>query len=125
MNKLSELKDGELLLVCTSSNYDGKVMSKADLLNDLEYYKEKYKNDEKFEIYTTTEYHAQLNAQDVLDNALENEYQDMYEDWYEIIWNDVETRDIRDIQVVLDRILARNSERNTVYNLDKKVEFDI
>jgi hypothetical protein len=102
---------------------DETVITKADILEDLDFIKNHSKN--KDSLYTTTTYYAELDAKDVLDTALENEYQNMYEDWYEAIWNDVTEEDIKDIQVILDRILARNKERNTCYLSEEKVEFDL
>jgi hypothetical protein len=124
MKNLSELKDNEFLLVCTSNNFDGNVVTKSDFINDLEYYENKSKTDSKFEVYTTKKYHAQLDAKYILDNALENESQDMYEDWYEAIWNDVEEQDVKDIQDILDRILARNSDSNISYTSDEQVDIN-
>ena len=115
--KLSELRDEEILLMGET------VTTKADILEDLDYIKKNNKH--KNELYTTTVYHAKVDASDMLDTALEYEHQNMYEDWYEGIWNDVTEEDVTEIQVILDRILARNKSRNTSYVADKKVEFDL
>lgn len=125
MIKLSELKDEDMISVCSSNNYNGDLISKADLLDDLEYYINKSNEDDKFEIYSTTKYYANINAKDMLESAIENEYQSMYEDWDESISNDVEEQDIKDIQIVLDRILARNLSSNISYENDQLIEFDI
>jgi D-hexose-6-phosphate mutarotase len=126
MKKLSKLDDKDLLFVCTSNNYDGDLITKEDILNDLDYYKNKAKTDEKFEIYTTKAIHAYLNAEDILNDAIENEECDrMYEDWGERIWEDIEKKDIDELQAIYDRILARHPAQNISYHHVALVEFDI
>ena len=98
---------------------DCSVRRVENILNDLEYYKDK-------EIYTTTPYHASFNAKEIIDDAIEDVYHnDMYEDWDENIRDDVTEEDIKDIQVIFDRILARSPNQNISYISDKLIEFDI
>lgn len=110
MKRLSEIKDDESLIV------GDEVLTKEDLLNDIEYYRDK-------EVYTATEYKANINASDMLDYAIECEDQNMYDGWIEEIFNDVAEEDIRDLQVILDRILSRSD--NISYQEDEEVEIDI
>jgi uncharacterized membrane protein len=111
--KLSELKNNEILLIEDDYN---SIMSKEDYLEDLENYKE-------YEVYTTTEYKANIDAKDMLDSALECEFQNMYEDWYQDIWDDVTEEDIKELQIILDKILSRS--KNIAYMAREKVEIDI
>ncbi|WP_195264516.1 GTP-binding protein [Clostridium sp. 1001275B_160808_H3] len=111
--KLSELKDNEILLIEDDYN---SIMSKEDYLEDLEDYKE-------YEVYTTTEYKANIDAKDMLDSALECEADNMYEDWYQDIWDDVTEEDIKELQIILDKILSRS--KNIAYTAREKVEIDI
>lgn len=98
---------------------DCRISTVGDILNDLEYYKTK-------EIYTTRPYKASFNAKEIIDDAIEDvQCNDMYEDWDERIYNDVTKEDIKDIQAVFDRILARNPSQNISYIADKLIEFDI
>jgi len=113
--KLSTLPKNTIVLV------DGncRINIIEDILNDLEYYKTK-------EIYTTTPYKASFNAKEIVDDAIEFvQCNDMYEDWDERIHDDVTEQDIKDIQVVFDRILARSPGQNISYITDKLIEFDI
>ena len=117
MIKLSELKDDEILLVGET------VMTKEDLLNELADNKScGIKNPE---VFITRQYQANLDAKNVLEDAMEYEYQNMYEDWYDRILNDITEEDIKDMQIVLDRILERNKENNISYEGIELVEIDI
>lgn len=113
MKKLSELKDKDILVT-----EGGTVLSKEDLLEDLEFYK-------GGKVYTTTMYKAHIDAMYMLDSAFECEYQEMYEDWYESVMEDITEDDIKDIQTILDKILERNKERNICYREDEEVEIDM
>lgn len=96
-----------------------RISTVEDILNDLEYYKTK-------EIYTTTPYHASFDAKEIVDDAIEYVYcNDMYEDWDERIHDDVTEQDIKDIQTIFDRILARSPSQNISYIPDKLIEIDI
>ncbi|MGL4452052.1 MAG: GTP-binding protein [Sarcina sp.] len=110
MKKLSEIKEDAVLIV------EETVLTKEDILNDLNYYKNK-------DIYTTTEYKARIDAMDMLERAIESEYQDMYDDWDEEVLKDVTSEDIKELQVILDRILNRS--KNIAYLEDEKIEVDI
>lgn len=124
--KFSEVKDNEILLVCTSNNYDGDLVTKQDILEDLDYYKNKIKTDDKFEVYTTNEVQAELDARHVLEDVIETEECDnMYEDWGEKIWDDITDEDIADIQTVLNKILSKNPKQNIAYHSDVLLEMDI
>lgn len=115
MKKLSELKDEDMIIV---NGYD--VVSKEDFLNDFEFYKNKANR-----VYTTTQYKANVNAEYMLEDALEREYNNMYEDWFDHILNDVTEEDVKDLQKVVDRILARSKPTNICYLEDEKVEIDL
>ncbi len=113
--KLSELKDEDMLLV------DGYVVPKKDLIRDFEYYKSRVDR-----VYTTTQYKANINAKDMLDDAFEREYENnMYEGWFDNIVSDITEDDIRDLQKIIDRILTRNESTNICYIEDEKVIVDI
>ena len=105
--KLSELKDTDMICVCSKNNYDGNIMSVEDFKSDYDIYK------------------ANLSAKDILNDAIEYESQNMYEYWSDSIWGDVTTKDIEDIQNVLDRILNRGQSQNIAYQSDKLVEIDL
>lgn len=111
--KLSELKNNEILLIEDDYN---SIMSKEDYLEDLENYKE-------YEVYTTTEYKASIDAKDMLESAIECEAFNMYEDWEYDVWDDITEEDINELQNVIDRILGES--RNIAYIADNKVEIDI
>ena len=111
--KLSTLSKDTIVLVDGCEN----ISTLEDILDDLEYYRTK-------QIYTTTEYHANLDAKSVLDDAIDYECENnMYEDWDEYIRGYIKEEDISDLQKALDRILARGS--NIAYNSDKLIEIDI
>ena len=111
--KLSTLSKGTIVLVDGYEN----ISTVEDILDDLESYRTK-------QIYTTTEYHANLDVKSVLDDAIDYECENnMYEDWDESIRGYITKEDISDLQKVLDRILARGS--NVAYNSDKLIEIDI
>lgn len=112
--KLSELKDEDMLLV------DGYVVSKEDFIRDFKYYKSIADR-----VYTTTQYKAHIDAKDMLEDAFEREYDNMYEGWLENIEQDVTEDDIKELQKVVDRILARNESTNICYIEDEKVEIDL
>lgn len=115
--KLSELKDEDMLIV---NGYD--VVSKEDFLNDLEFYKNKAER-----VYTTTQYKAHIDAKYMLEDAFEREYDNnnMYEEWFDNIVSDVTEEDIKELQKIVDRILARNESTNICYIEDEKVEIDL
>lgn len=113
--KLSTLSKDTIVLVDGNIN----INTVSDILEDLEVYKNK-------EIYTTREYKASFNAESIIDNAIENEYNNgMYEDWDDSIKADVTEDDIKDLQSILDRILARSPGANIAYEPDKLVEIDV
>lgn len=112
MKKLSELKDEDMLMV------GDDVISKEDLLEDWEYYKDK-------EVFTTIKYYAGIDAFDMLESTFEYESDEMYEEWFDKIMEDITEKDIEEIQSILDRILARNKQRNFCYVEDEKIEIDI
>ena len=111
--KLSELKDNEMLLIDDDYN---SIMSKEDYLGDLESYK-------GYEVYTTTEYRASIDAKYMLESEIECEASNMYEDWEYDVWDDITEEDINELQRIVDRILS--GSRNISYIADKRVEIDI
>ena len=115
MIKLSELKDDEMLLVDNEL-----IMTKKEFLEGLPMEDQKDSN-----VYTTTSYTASLNAKDVLYDALEGEATNMHDNWLDDIHKNITNNDIKEIQIVLDRILERNKKFNVSYQADKEVEIDI
>lgn len=116
MVKLSELdKDTKVI-------YGETVYSVEDVRNDLAYFTE----DEERKLYTTTEYHAHIDAAALIDTAIEDENcsGNMYEDWDEKIKFDITDEDIQKIQAILDDILSRDTEQNTTYYEGKEIEID-
>lgn len=113
--KLSTLSKDEILSV------DGEIFTVTveGLMENIERYRD-------MEIYTTIPNHASFNAKEIIDDAIEDvQCNDMYEDWDERIHDDVTEQDIKDIQTVFDRILARSPNQNISYVTDKLIEFDI
>ena len=109
--KLSELNNDDMLLVG-----ENLVISKEDFVKEIKEHKDK-------EVYTTTKYRASIDARSMLEDAIECESQEMYEYWEYDIWNDITKEDIREIQLILNRIFNRDS--NISYRADKRVEIDI
>lgn len=114
MIKLSELKDDEMLLV-NKLGYT-LVLPKEDYVREM-------KEHEGYKIYTANQYRASLNAKDMIEDAIDYEYQNMYEDWDNEIIDDVTEKDIKDIQIILDRILSRSN--NITYTEKEEVENDM
>lgn len=112
MIKLSELQNDVKVMDENSNVYDVE-----DVKEDLQYFKDK-------NIYTTTEYQANINAKEMLGSAIEDEYQNMYEDWDERISDDITDEDIEKIQAILDDIFSRNKTQNIAYYQDKEIEVD-
>jgi hypothetical protein len=113
--KLSTLSEDTIVLV----GNNGRVNRVEDLLEDLEYYRDK-------EVYTTTPHHACFDAESIIGSIIEDEYcNGMYEDWDESIKADITEEDIADLQKVFDRILARNPQANISYKTHELIEFDI
>ncbi|NFO38893.1 hypothetical protein FDB42_02020 [Clostridium botulinum] len=113
--RLSTLSKDAIVLVDGNSN----INTVSEILEDLENYRAK-------EIYTTTVYHASFNAEEIMDMAIENVYcNGMYEDWDDEIKADIDEEDIKDLQNIFDRILARSLSTNMAYSSDKLIEIDI
>ena len=119
--KLSELKNEDMLIVKNTGGGD-IVLTKEDLINDLDYYKG-ISNNLQENIYTTIQYKANIQAYDMLEVEIENESERMYECWDFDIKRAITDDDLEEIQKVIDRILSRVS--NICYTEDKKVEFDL
>lgn len=115
MIKLSELKDDAIVI-----DENLSVYAVEEVKNDLQYFKDKNKK-----LYTTTEYHAGIDARDMVESAIEREYDNMYEDWDEKILDDITDEDVQRIQDVLDEILNRNKQQNISYFQDKEIEIDL
>ncbi len=114
MIKLSELKDEAIIIDENSTIY-----TVEEVKNDLQYFKDKSKK-----LYTTTEYHASIDAKSMLEVAIEYEYDNMYEDWDERILNDITDEDIGRIQAVITTILLRSEDQNIAYYEDEEVEIN-
>ena len=113
--KLSTLSQNTMIYV----EDDIAVRTVKEILEDIENYRNK-------KLYTTKKYNASFNAEEVIEEAIENEYNNgMYEGWDDNILIDVSEKDIKDIQAVLDRILARSPEQNIAYLAHKLIEIDV
>ncbi|UZP01915.1 hypothetical protein JW813_09200 [Clostridium botulinum] len=113
--KLSELGKDTIVLVDGNS----QINTVFDILEDFEGFKNK-------KIYTTKEYKANFDAENIINNAIENEYNNgMYEDWDDSIKAYVTEEDIKDLQKIFDRILARNPSSNIAYESDKLIDIDL
>jgi len=113
--KLSALSKDKILSV------DGEIFTVTveRLMENIERYRD-------MEIYTTIPNHASFNAEEIIDDAIEDvQCNGMYEDWDDRIRDDVTEEDIKDIQAIFDRILARSPGQNISYESDKLIEFDI
>lgn len=114
MIKLSELdKDTKVM-------YGESVYTVEEVRNDLGY----FTNNEDRKLYTTREYHANIDARKMLETAIQNEYDNMYEDWFECIIGDIKDEDIEKIQAILDDIFSRNKGQNIAYYEDEEIEID-
>jgi len=113
--KISQLSKDTIVWV----DGDYRTITVEDILRDVGNYKDK-------DIYATTPYHASFNAKEIIDDAIEYVYcNGMYEDWDQYIHDDVTEEDIKDIQAIFDRILARSPNQNITYESDRLIEFDI
>lgn len=126
MKKLSELKDTDKVIVNNET-----IMTKSELIDEivlgmlggLSMFN---RIDSIKTIYSGKEtYRARLDARDMLEQAIENEADNMYEDWEDYIWADIERGDIKDIQLILDDIMSRNSQCNIAYEADEELELDL
>ncbi|MCD3252351.1 hypothetical protein [Clostridium botulinum] len=113
--KLSTLSKDAIIYV----EDEERIRTVEEVLKDLEDYKSK-------ELYTTKKHYASFNAKEIIEEAVEEVYcNGMYEDWNDNILGDVVKEDIKEIQIVLNRILARNPEQNIAYQTDKLIEIDV
>ena len=126
MKKLSELKDTDKVIVNNEI-----IMTKSELIDEivlgmsggLSMFN---RIDSIKTIYSAKEtYRARLDARDMLEQAIENEADNMYEDWEDYIWADIERGDIKDIQLILDDIMSRNTQCNIAYEADEELELDL
>lgn len=116
MMKLSKLKD-EQKVIDENSN----IYTVEEVKEDLKYFKDKEKR-----LYTTTEYHASVDAASFIDAVFDCIYENgMYEDWDQKIKEDVTEDDVKKIQLVFDEILSRNKSQNIAYYQDASIEVDI
>lgn len=99
---------------------DVYIKTVEEILEDIEYLDIK-------ELYTVKEYRASFNARDIVDMIIENVYCNggIYEDWDDIILANVSQEDVKDIETIFNRILARSPEQNIAYQQDKLIEIDI
>ena len=126
MKKLSELKDTDKVIVNNEI-----IMTKSELIDEivlgmlggLSMFN---RIDSIKTIYSAKEtYRARLDAGDMLEQAIENEADNMYEDWEDYIQADIERGDIKDIQLILDDIMSRNTQCNIAYEADEELELDL
>ena len=115
MVKLSELDKN------TKVMYGERVYTVEEVRNDLRY----FTDDEDINLYTTTEYHASIDAASFIDAALDCVYEnEMYEEWDERIKQDVTDEDVARIQAVFDELFSRNKDQNIAYYEDEKIVID-
>ncbi|WP_283690353.1 GTP-binding protein [Clostridium perfringens] len=119
--KLSELKNEDMLIIKNTGIGD-IVLSKDELVENLDHYRKRSDNLEE-NIYTTIQYKANIQAWDMLEIAIDNECENMYECWDFDIKRAITDEDIEEIQNVIDRILSKGS--NISYIENEKVEFDL
>ncbi|EDT14237.1 hypothetical protein [Clostridium perfringens] len=119
--KLSEIKNDDMLIIKNTGSGD-IVLSKDELVQNLDYYRETSNNLEE-NIYTTIQYKANIQALDMLEIAIDNESENMYECWDFDIKRAITDDDIEEIQNIIDRILSKGS--NISYIENEKVEFDL
>ena len=125
MKKLSELKDTDKVIVNNEI-----IMTKSELIDEITLDMlgglSMFGVDSIKTIYSAKEtYRARLDARDMLEQAIENEADNMYEDWEDYIWADIERGDIKDIQLILDDIMSRNTQCNITYEADEELELDL
>ncbi|EDT23154.1 hypothetical protein [Clostridium perfringens] len=119
--KLSEIKNDDMLIIKNTGSGD-IVLSKDELVQNLDYYRETSNNLEE-NIYTTIQYKANIQAWDMLEIAIDNESENMYECWDFDIKRTITDDDIEEIQNIIDMILSKGS--NISYIENEKVEFDL
>lgn len=116
MVKLSKMDKDEKVM------FGESIYTVEEVINDLSY----FTSDEDRKLYTTTKYHASIDAASMLDSAIDSEYEyQMYEDWDESVKQDITDSDIEKIQVILDEIFSRNKSQNITYYENEEIEIDI
>lgn len=125
MKKLSELKDTDKVIVNNEI-----IMTKSELIDEIVLGMlselSSFGVDNIETVYSAKEsYRARLDARDMLEQAIENEADNMYEDWEDYIWADIEIGDIKDIQLILDDIMSRDTQCNITYEADEELELDL
>lgn len=111
MIKLSELKDKDYIIV----NGDNMI-TKEDILENIEYYKDK-------EMYTAKKEYIEVDVRNMLESDFD--ITESYDGWYDDIWEEVTEQDIKDIENVIHRILNRNPKKSYYFSENEKIEFDI
>ncbi len=115
MIKLSELKNEDKII-----DENSNIYTVEEVKNDLRYFTDREKK-----LYTTTEYHASIDARTVLENSFESEYENnMYEDWIDSILGDITDEDVEKVQIVIDGILSRNKSQNIAYYEGERIVID-
>ena len=115
MIKLSELKDKDYVIV----NGDNMI-TKEDILENVEYYKDK-------EMYTAKKEYIGVDVSNMLECEFEHieSSRESYEGWYDDICEEITDQDIEDIEKVIRRILNRDPKKSYCFKEDEKIEFDI
>jgi hypothetical protein len=119
LSKLSELDEDKTILVCHKGDVDGTIMIVDDFKSKYEY----YKTLENLFIYTAQRYDVTLDAGTILNEGMKT--QELYPYWGENISKDITKKDKAEIQIVLDRILAKNPEKSIVYFYFEPIKIDI
>jgi hypothetical protein len=115
MVKISTLSSNTIVLVDGNSI----VSTVSEILEDPEHYKNK-------KVYTTVPHYATFDASNIFDMAVDYEYNNgMYDEWDERIQEDITKEDVEVLQVIFDRILARNPSQNVSYEADELIEIDV
>lgn len=113
--KLSTLSKDDVIIAEGEFN----TITVEDILNDLDYYRD-------IDIFTTIPHEAEFNAKKIIESAIEYvQINGMYDGWDDNILEDIAKDDIYDMQIILDRILARSPYQNISYIEDKLIEIDL
>lgn len=114
--KISDLTKEDTVIVYGGST--PLILSAQEILDNIEYYKYR-------EVYLAKVCKVQFNVENILDLLIEYESEkcSMDEDWIDNIYSDITSEDKIELQMIFDKILARNKSQNTSIHCDKKIDF--
>lgn len=107
MKKLSELPNG-LMLVISIKGRDSQVMTKKDLLEDLDFWETR--NEVKPKVFIGDKVVAGFS----FESAIESAADEMYEDWQQDVWYELAKLDI-DFEAIEEAIQKVFSDHSTYY----------